>query len=67
MSSHSHADIQELFRVERPDGSGSVFFAWRSSVSSRGIEHRTRVGFVGIPEARRVERLIREHILERAA
>jgi len=67
VSSHARSDIRDLMRVERADGSGSVFFAWQSRVSSRGFERRSRVGFIGIPEVRRVERLIREQILERAA
>ena len=65
--SHARSDIRDLMRVERADGTGSVFFAWRSRVSSRGFDRRSRVGFVGIPEVRRVERLIREQILEPAA
>lgn len=64
---HSFADIKELVRTEHPDGSGLVFFGWRARGASRGDVLRSPVGFVSIPEAHRVESLIRDHILERAA
>lgn len=65
--SYGPGEVRDLMRHERADGSGSVFFAWRTSTNSRGFERHTRVGFIGVPDVRRVERLIREQILERAA
>lgn len=67
VTSFSHADLQELTRIEHADGSGSLFFAWQASPTTRGFRQFSRVGFVGISEVRRVERLIRENILKRAA
>jgi hypothetical protein len=60
-------DVEEVVRVERPDGSGSVYFAIRTTTSSRGFTRRARIGFVGIPEVRRVEQLIRDHVQREAA
>lgn len=51
----------------RDAGSGSDFFAWRTSVSSPGFDRRVGVGLVGIPDVHRVERLIRKQVVERAA
>lgn len=67
ITSYGRADMAEVSRAERADGSGSVFFATRTSTTSRGFVKHTRVGFLGIPDVRNVERLIREHIVERAA
>jgi hypothetical protein len=67
ISSYARADMGELTRIERADGSGTVFFAIRTSTTSRGFVKNTRVGFIGIPDVRNVERLIREHVLGRAA
>jgi hypothetical protein len=60
-------DIGEITRFERADGHGSVFFGSRAFTSSRGLQRRTREGFVGIPEVRHVEQLIRDHLQQRAA
>ena len=65
--SYTSADVDEVVRVERPDGSGSVFFATRTTTSARGSTRRRRIGFVGIPEVRRVEQLIRDHVQREAA
>jgi hypothetical protein len=67
VTSYSHAELQQLMRIERPDGSGSLFFAWQASPSTRAFQQFSRVGFVGIADVRRVERLIRENILRDAA
>lgn len=67
ISSYARADMGELTRTERVDGRGSVFFAIRTSTTSRGFVKHTRVGFIGIPDVRNVERLIREHVLGQAA
>lgn len=67
ISWYAREDMGELTRMERADGSGSIFFATRASTTSRGFVKHTRVGFIGIPDVRNVERLIREHVLDRAA
>jgi hypothetical protein len=65
--SYTHEDIGELSHVERGDGSGDLYFASRTWVSQRGSVNRTRIGFVGIPEVRTVEQLIRSHLEQKAA
>ncbi|HKQ57467.1 MAG TPA: hypothetical protein VJY35_06335 [Candidatus Eisenbacteria bacterium] len=65
--SYSGQDIGEITRVEAADGRGTVYFAQRSWTNSRGFERSTRIGFIGIPEVRRVEQLIRDHLQPKAA
>jgi hypothetical protein len=65
--SFTSADIGDVMRVEGSDGRGTVFFASRSVVNSKGFERPSRIGFVGIPDVRRVEELIREHLQRSAA
>lgn len=61
IQSFDRDDIGELTRVERADGSGTLYFATRT-FTSRGRTRQNRIGFIGIPEVRHVERLIREHL-----
>ena len=65
--SWSADDIDDITRFERPDGSGSVYFATRTWTAARGRTRHSRVGFEGIPEVRHVERLIREQLADREA
>jgi hypothetical protein len=65
--SFTRDDIGDITRFEQSDGSGSVYFATRSSLGSRGRIRHSRVGFEGIPEVRHVERLIREQVAAREA
>ena len=65
VESFSHDDIGDLSMVERPDGSGDLFFANRTIATRRGTTS-LRVGFVGIPEVRTVEQLLRGHLKKAA-
>jgi hypothetical protein len=65
--SYTHDDIDALSHIERADGSGDLYFASRTLVSSRGYPTQSRIGFVGIKDVRSVEQLIRGHLVEKAA
>lgn len=67
VQSYTHDDLSDITLMEGKDGTGSVFFAARSMPSSRGYTTTLRVGFIGIPEARHVEQLIRSQLKDRAA
>jgi len=66
VQSFTHADIGDLERFERADGSGDLYFAARGYVT-RGVARMQRLGFIGIPEVRTVEQLIRSHLQSEAA
>jgi hypothetical protein len=66
VQSFTPKDVDDLLRVEGADGRGSIYFAKRSFTSSRGAQVSSRIGFVGIPDVRHVEQLIRSQ-MERAA
>jgi hypothetical protein len=61
--SFTGAEVGNITRVERADGWGTVTFAAGTPVGSKGFERYSRASFVGIPEVRRVEQLIRDHLL----
>ena len=65
--SYLHADIHDLQRVERANGEGDVFFANRDIVTRSGGVVRKRIGFLGIPDVRSVEQLIRSRLQQEAA
>src|SRR5690349_96132 len=67
VQSFQHADVGDITHLESGDGSGSLYFATRAFVSSNGIVNRSRVGFVGIPDVKRVEQLLRENVQQKAA
>jgi hypothetical protein len=60
------ADIQQIERTERPDGSGDVVFrrefppSRRNSLSFGGNWSATRIGFFGVSDVRRVEASVRQ-------
>ena len=60
-------DIGDIVRVEGPDGSGTLRFGAAANLAVRGGARLSLGVFVGIPEVRRVEQLIRENLLQRAA
>jgi len=60
-------EMGALSRLERPDGSGSVYFATREFTTSRGALRHSRIGFEGIPEVRHVEQLLRDQLIRKAA
>jgi len=64
---YNRAEIGDLVRTEGADGSGSLTFGWSVSSSSNGLVRRTRIGFIGIPEVRHVEQLIRDQLQAKAA
>ena len=65
--SFTPADIRDVTRIERADGSGTLYFATRSFATNNGLTKQRRIGFTGIPEVRRVEKLIRDHLQSTAA
>ena len=67
VKSYSHSEIREVQRVERAGGTGDLYFASRDVVTrSGGVSHR-RIGFLGIPDVRGVEQLIRSRLQQEAA
>lgn len=64
--SYVHAEIHDLQRIERAGGEGDVFFAHRDLVTRSGGVVRKRIGFLGIPDARSVEQLIRSRLQQAA-
>jgi len=65
--SYTHSEISELQRVERTGGSGDLYFASRDVVTRRGGIVHQRIGFLGIPDVRSVEQLIRSRLQQEAA
>jgi len=68
VQSFTHADMGDVTRVERPDGSGSVYFASRTvTSSSNGMSRMARIGFEGIPDVKQVEQMLRDQVGQKAA
>lgn len=67
VKSFTHTEIHELQRVERAGGSGDLYFGSREVVTRRGGTMRQRIGFLGIPDIRTVEQLIRSRLQQEAA
>ncbi|MFI5372254.1 MAG: hypothetical protein ACHQ52_11915 [Candidatus Eisenbacteria bacterium] len=67
VQSFQPADIGDLVRVEGADGRGSLMFGSRAWTGNNGMVRTTRIGFVGIPDVRMVEELIRENLQKKAA
>jgi hypothetical protein len=67
VSSFTHSEICDLTRIEKADGSGTLWFATRPFTSSNGMQRNLRVGFQGIPDVRQVEQLIRDNLQEQKA
>ncbi|HEY2956488.1 MAG TPA: hypothetical protein VGK89_14715 [Candidatus Eisenbacteria bacterium] len=66
VKSFTHDEIHDLQHVERGDGSGDLYFASRAVPTRRGTLMQ-RIGFVGIPDVRSVEQLIRSRLQQDAA
>ena len=64
--SYPHGEIHELQRVERVGGSGDLYFASRMITTRRGGARQQRIGFLGIPDVRGVEQMIRGRLKEAA-
>lgn len=60
VQSYGSADIGNVERTERPDGSGDLAFARRSYRDSDGQQRSQATQFVGIPNVRSVEKLLRD-------
>jgi len=60
-------EMGELQRVERAGGEGDLFFAQHAVVTRRGATVLKRVGFLGIPDVRSVEQMIRGRLHQQAA
>jgi hypothetical protein len=65
--SYVHSEIHDVQRVERAGGEGDLYFANRDVVTQRGGVIRQRIGFLGIPDVRTVEQLIRSRLQQEAA
>ena len=66
VQTYDGATMAAIARHERPDGSGSVWFASREYTTKRGSLRQARIGFEGIPEVRQVEQMVRA-LAERTA
>jgi hypothetical protein len=66
VTSFTAADIQQIERTERADGSGDVVFrrelppTRRNSISFNGNWNATKIGFFGVSDVRRVEAAVRQ-------
>lgn len=60
VQSFGKADISKIERTERANGSGNLAFAQESYRDSDGDRRIRDVRFLGIPEVRGVERILRE-------
>jgi hypothetical protein len=60
LQSYTQDDIEELECTERADKSGDLIFAQRRWKDSDGDWRTQRIGFLGIPQVRSVERLVRD-------
>jgi hypothetical protein len=67
LQSYTQDDIEELECTERADKSGDLTFAQKRWKDSDGDWHTHRIGFLGIPEVRSVERLVRDVFNKREA
>ena len=67
VKSFVYSEIHDVQRVERADGSGDVYFASRDVATQRGGIVHQKIGFLGIPDVRTVEQLIRSHLQQEAA
>ena len=60
VNSYDETQIGNIERVERADGSGDLTFAKEFQKDSEGSNRSTDVKFVGIPDVRSVEDLVRK-------
>jgi hypothetical protein len=60
VQSYSQGDIGDIVRTEGPDKSGDLTFAQKEYRDSDGDRRTTLIQFVGIPEVRSVENLVRD-------
>jgi hypothetical protein len=60
LQSYTQDDIEEIKCTERADKSGDLTFAQRQWKDSDGNWSTQRIGFLGIPEVRSVEHLVRD-------
>lgn len=58
-------ELQQITRTERSDGSGDLVFQEHITRDSDGDRRVTRHGFMGIPNVRQVDKIIREELLDR--
>jgi hypothetical protein len=65
--SFTYEEMGEVQRLERAGGEGDLFFAQRAVVTRRGATVLKRVGFLGIPDVRSVEQMIRSRLHQQAA
>jgi hypothetical protein len=62
VTAYGPAEIQNIERTEKPDGSGDLYFRSDTSADSDGNAVSRKIGFLGIPEVRVVEMYIRDFL-----
>ncbi len=65
VQTYGPAEIGNIERIERADGSGDLTFAYRAYKDGDGGQRLQAVQFVGIPEVRSVEKLLRDLFVKR--
>lgn len=58
VQSYFEQDVCDISRVERADGSGNIIFRTEETTDRKGNSRLNQIGFFGIPEVRRVERVL---------
>ncbi|MBF2058470.1 MAG: hypothetical protein IGQ45_14955 [Cyanobacterium sp. T60_A2020_053] len=58
--SFSPEQIKDLYRREKPDGSGDVIMGVRHWKDSDGDAQREEIGFVGVRHAQQVENMLKQ-------
>ncbi len=58
VQSYFEQDISDISRVERADGSGNIVFRTEETTDRKGNARLNQIGFFGVPEVRRVERIL---------
>jgi hypothetical protein len=60
VQSYSGEDLGTIKRIERADGSGDLTFAKKHYTDSEGRNRSSDISFIGIPQVRAVETILRE-------
>jgi len=62
VDSYDGSNIGHIQRTERADRSGTLSFAQKISNNGKNGPQTTNIGFVGIPEVRSVEQILRDNL-----
>jgi hypothetical protein len=60
VDSYDSSNVGHIQRTERADRSGTLYFAQTVTNNGKNGPQTTNIGFVGIPEVRNVEQILRE-------